>query len=182
MKKILFISIFFIISNRSHSQNLEYSRVIDTTLSITIPASTIFNISNRLIIGNYITSPPNKVWKVQSVIIMPVPAYDINGNSILLYQSGNNWGSFNSLSARISLMIKNNTLEEELFSESIPGQGTYNLGSNRISSPLWINNSELGIAFKHNYNQPINPNNPYLNPNWGSYTGYIHLSIIEFNE
>ena len=36
MKKILFLSIFFIIGNKSYSQNLEYSRVIDTTLTYTM--------------------------------------------------------------------------------------------------------------------------------------------------
>lgn len=165
----------------SNAQTLEYNRTIDTLLAITIPGGTVFNITNRQIIGNYISAPSNKVWKVQSIIVMPVPAFDINGNSILLYQSANNYGDFNSISARISLMLKNNSFENELFSDPIPGQGTANQGSNKISSPIWLNNSELGIAFTHTLNQAVSQNNPYLNPNWGSYTGYVHLSILEFN-
>jgi hypothetical protein len=166
----------------SNAQTLEYNRTIDTLLAVTIPGGTSFNITNLQIIGNYIAAPSNKVWKVQSVIIMPVAERDINSNPILIANSSG-IDDFADIGARIAFMLKNNGLENSLFSEAIPaGSGGANQGSNMISSPIWINNSELGIAFTHTHSVP-STNSPYLNPNWGSgsYTGYVHLSILEFN-
>ena len=173
---IITLSICLAFALSSNAQTLEYNRTIDTLLSITIPSGTVFNTSNSWILGNYMSVPANKVWKVQSVIILTPGDEDQNGgNSTLHYNNGSSYGNLTSVSARIAFMIKNGGLEEALFSTNIPSQQNTNQGQNFISSPLWLSQSELGIAFYHNHS---GANNPYLVID---YTGYIHISIMEFN-
>lgn len=179
MKKIISFLVFF--PFLINAQSLEYNRTIDTVLSLTVPAGTVFNTSsNKQIVGDYISAPSNKVWKVQSIIIICPNDKNQNGNKPIQYGNSSNYadGSFTEISGKIALMIKNNGFENNLFSKNIESspqnfEQVYN-------SPIWINNSELGIAFIHNANMSSSYN-IYLNNSYGSYTGYIHLSIIEFN-
>ena len=178
MKKIISFLVFF--PFLINAQSLEYNRTIDTVLTITIAPNTYFNSSNKQIIGDYISPPSNKVWKVQSIIIIHDNDKDLNSNTALRYQ-GNVYGngSLYEIGARIALMIKNNGFENSLYTKAIT---TNQKDFQQIyTSPIWINNSELGIAFIHTLNQSSTNTNPYLNHNFGSYSGYIHLSITEFN-
>ena len=178
MKKIISLLVFapFFIN----AQSLEYNRTIDTVLSITIAPNTNFNNSNKQIIGDYISAPSNKVWKVQSIIIFFDNDKDTNSNTALRYQgSVYGTGSLSEIGARIELMIKNNGFENSLYSKEIT---TNQKDFQQIyTSPIWINNSELGIAFTHTRSNGPTNYNPYINQSFGSYSGYIHFSIIEFN-
>mgnify|MGYP001284152501 CR=1 FL=1 len=174
MKKICTL-LFVFFALLSNAQTLEYNRTIDTLLAITIPSGTVFNSSNYWIMGDYLSIPDNKVWKVQSIIFLTPSDEQNNGSYSLNYNNGWAWGSLNNIVARIVLMIKNNGVEEALFSSEIPTQQNTDQGENHISSPLWLSQSELGVAFHHVHNSA----DPYLIID---YTGYVHVSILEFNE
>ena len=158
------------------AQTLEYNKTIDTLLSITIPNGTVFSSSNWLISGNYISVPTNKVWKVQSIMIFtPGDEVQNGGNTTLHYLSGSSWGNLTSVSGKIALMLRNNGTEHGLFESAIPATQQSDDGSNFIDRPLWLSQSDLGIAFTHSHNSATPP---YLIID---YTGYVHLSILEFN-
>jgi len=153
-------------------QNLEYNRTIDTLFSLTLPSGTAFDGSNQLIIGDYLSIPNGKVWKVQSIMLMsPIASA---GN--IIFCSGGNWGNLSSISASIVMMIKNNGIEQQMHSRSIPSS-LNDQGDNYLKSPLWCKNSELGIGFTHNYTDSIS-NIICLS---SDFTAHIHFSILEFN-
>ena len=171
MKKILFLSIFFIIGNKSYSQNLEYSRVIDTSLTITIPSGYCFNTGNNGFFGNYLSVPQGKVWKVQSVdIIVPTPSYHY-------ISYGSNTCGFYCFDTKVTLTKKTSTTENHIYLQAIGNSAGSppSSASNIYNSPIWLDDTQLGIGIWHS-------NSPYSYCSTQSYNAHIHFSIIEFNE
>ena len=153
-------------------QNLEYNRTIDTLFSLTIPSGTAFDGSNQLIIGDYLSIPNGKVWKVQSIMLMS-PLADTGP---IAFCSSGNYGNLSSITASIVMMIKNNGIEQRMYSRIIPSN-INDQGENYLKSPLWCKNSELGFGFTHTYTDSIN-NIICLS---SDFTAHIHFSILEFN-
>ena len=175
MKKTYTILLIFF-TLLSNAQTLEYNRTIDTLLAITIPSGTVFDSNNFWIMGDYMSVPANKVWKVQSLMILaPGDEEENNYSTTLYYNNGSPWGNLNSITGKIVIMLKNAGVEEALFSRSIPQVTQTSQGENYINSPFWLSQSDLGIAFRHSENST----EPYLIVD---YTAYVHVSILEFNE
>ena len=177
MKKILFLSIFFITSNSVYSQNLEYSRVIDTTLTYTMNVGDCYKQINQLNTGDYISPPQGKVWKVQSLLFMIPPVYSAYGSAYMLNPQGQS-KRFNNYYFRAVSLLKNGTTEEVFSYENLPEQ--YNnliVNGNKLDNPLWISSGEIGIGVWHNAGMGTDDNCMTT-----AYSFYIHLSIIEFNE
>jgi hypothetical protein len=179
MKKIftILLVLFTLLSN---AQTLEYNRTIDTLLSITIPSGTVFNSTNFQIFGSFLTPPNNKTWKVQSIIINTPCDECQNGASTLHYSNASgyvgSWGNLTSISGAISVMLRNNSNDLGLFKRNINSTMNHEQGTNYINSPLWLSQSQLGIAFTHIYGTQTNTPFSVID-----YTGYVHLSILEFN-
>lgn len=168
MKKTytILLVLFTLLSN---AQTLEYNRVIDTVLSITIPSGVNMNTSglSGITYGDF-TSPPNgKVWKVESITVNAPKIFETMVMYCVGSQYTSNWGTY----LRIQAVIRDESITNSLY-ESAPsiqtGSGNY------LNSPLWINNAELGIAFRSLVAEDVCLTQPY--------TGYVFLSIIEFNE
>ena len=177
MKKILFLSIFFIISNRGYSQNLEYNRVIDTTLTYTMNIGDCYRKINQLNTGDYISPPQGKVWKVQSLIFLTPSVNDNN------YMSRNQGGTFTNYrfsyaNFRAIVLLKNGTVDELFSFQELPNQyENMTTGSSKLDNPLWLSTNEIGIGVWHNGNM----SSDYVCMTT-AYSFHIHLSIIEFNE
>ena len=178
MKKILFLSIFLIISNRGYSQNLEYSRVIDTTLTYTMNVGDCYKqFLGQLNTGDYISPPQGKVWKVQSLMFLIPPVYSSWSSAYMVNPSGQS-KRFIEYNFRAVALLKNGTTEEVFTEENLPENNT-NLNSvgNKLRSPLWISSGEIGIGVWHNAG--MSSDDICMTTD---YSFYIHLSIIEFNE
>ena len=174
--KINITMLLLLLTLIGNTQNLQYNRTIDTILTITIPNGTIFTTSNHVIVGSFLTPPNNKVWKVQSIMInAPCDECQNNGNSTLHYNSGNSYGNLTSVSGGIAVLLRNNSDIISMYRRTIPSSLAHEHGNNFLSSPLWLNASELGIGFNHTYS---GNNDPYLILD---YIGKIHLSILEFS-
>ena len=179
MKKTVTI-LLLLITLFSKAQDLQYHRTIDTVLTITIPNGTVFNSTNFEITGAFLMPPNNKTWKVQSIIInAPCDECQNGGQSTLHYTDANgyvgSWGSLYSISGAISVMLRNNSNDIGLFKRQVDSNLNHEQGTNYITSPLWLNQSQLGIAFTHTYGTQANT--PFLIMD---YTGKIHFSILEF--
>ena len=177
MKKILFLSIFFIISNRGYSQNLEYGRVIDTTLTYTMNVGDCYKQINQLNTGDYISPPQGKVWKVQSLLFMIPPVYSAYNSAYMVNPSGTserfNWSDFRALA-----LLRNGTTEEVFSYQNLPEEyKNLIVNGNKLDNPLWISSGEIGIGVWHNAAMGTDD---YCMTT--AYSFYIHLSIIEFNE
>ena len=178
MKKILFISIFFIIGNKSYSQNLEYSRVIDTTLTYTMNVGVCYDrFFGQLNVGDYISPPQGKVWKVQSLMFLIPPVYSSYISSYMVDHVGNSI-RFPDYNFRAIALLKNGTTEEIFTEENLPERyDNINAVGNKLRNPLWISSGEIGIGVWHNAH--MGSNDICMTT---AYSFHIHLSIIEFNE
>jgi hypothetical protein len=165
MKKTCTI-LLLLITLFSKAQDLQYHRTIDTVLTITIPSGTIFNSTNFQITGSFLTPPNNKTWKVQSIIINTpcdecqnawqntLHYTDVNGNVVGTY------GNLSSVSGAISVMLRNNSNDIGLFKRQVSANLNHEQGTNYITSPLWLSQSQLGIAFTHTH--ATQNNTPFL--------------------
>jgi hypothetical protein len=173
IKKLLLIICLFVGLNTVAQNQLQFNRVIDTVLSITIPTGLNLNttvngtLTSGITYGDFISPTNGKVWKIESIMIQ---APFILDESIPYCNTSNGWSSNWASYLRIQSVLRDESIANSLH-EVNPTSATS--GENFLTSPIWVNNAELGIAFRSTVTVDACLTQPY--------TGYVFLSIIEFN-
>ena len=171
-KKTLLIICLFLGLNTFAQNQLQFNRVIDTVLSITIPVGVNMssldaggNKTSGITYGDFISPANGKVWKVESIMIQtPVfLAPDI------MYCAGGQYSCCWSNYLMIQSVLRSESIIQSLYERP----ANLDVGGNLQDSPLWIDNAEIGIAFRSKIEENVCLSNDY--------TAYVFLSLIEFN-
>tara|TARA_B110000211_G_scaffold138931_1_gene158859 strand:- start:269 stop:727 length:459 start_codon:yes stop_codon:yes gene_type:complete len=145
-------------------QNLEYSRLIDTTLIGMMPSGTaLYN--GTEISSNVLSPPAGKVWKIQS-FMLGTP----DDNIVYCANTNNSYASIINNSLFSFCILKDDGIMLNEFSNG------NDVVDKSHQLPIWINsNTTLSTKFRVN----DLPSNPICI--WGNYTWKAWFSILEFN-
>ena len=172
MKKIFLtiLTTITILGVNAQGSDLIFSRVIDTTLSVTISSCT--NMYTSKTFGASITVPSNKVWKITSY--SNVSTFNSSTNP-------NDWGDNNYENTGYNCNGSKSTSNANFKSDILKNvNGDYIVifpsGSTNTLMPVWINaGTELKASF-----YSTNTNYQWTWQAWLPYVSHVNLSIIEF--
>ncbi len=178
MKKIFTISLLCF-STFISAQNLQFSRVIDTIISINIPIGTIYSTVD-VISSTSLTPPNNTTWKIQS-ISMFLPS----GEEYKTMYCGIGSVYSNDInSIYIKLFTNNSGQMISSYQRAIANYSQHEV-VNSFNFPVWVTNNtvfKIGWTSQHNSSSPLClVAQQGGNINLGDYIGSIHFSILEFN-
>ena len=182
--KNYFITLFICLSFFCNSQNLEYSRVIDTILTVNITSPTSLT---QDILGDFVSPANGKVWKINNIMISSSHLGDY-----VRYCSGTNTFSSSGSHVKLGLLFSDGSNEICLCTKSMkdfidPNDFIYHYpyedADNCVSDthyPMWINSSSKLTAFISSYTSIsiANPDDICLN----NTIGKIRIMAIEFKE
>ena len=173
MKKIFLtiLTTITILGVNAQGSDLIFSRVIDTTLSVTISSCT--NMYTSKTFGASITVPSNKVWKITSY--SNVSTFNSSTNP-------NDWGDnnyrYNTNPCSYGPSYGNAGFKSDIL-KNVNGEYIviFPSGSTNTLMPVWINaGTELKASFYSAYSSNYN----WTWQAWLPYVSHVNLSIIEF--
>lgn len=170
MKKIFLtiLTTITVLGVNAQGSDLIFSRVIDTTLSVTISSCTNTNTSKTF--GTSITVPSNKVWKITSYSDVST----FNSST-----SPNDWDDNNSGAYQCSgsKSTSNAGFKSDIL-KNVNGDYIviFPSGSTNTLMPVWINaGTELKASlYSSSYSST------FTWQAWLPYVSHVNLSIIEF--
>ena len=172
MKKIILtiLTTITVLGVNAQGSDLIFSRVIDTTLSVTISSCT--NTYTSKTFGTSITVPSNKVWKITSYSDVST----FNSST-----SPNDWDDNNNGNAAYRCSGSKSTSNAGFKSDILKNvNGDYIVifpsGSTNTLMPVWINaGTELKASlYSSSYSYT------FTWQAWLPYVSHVNLSIIEF--
>lgn len=145
--KTLVLSLFVLTAVTSKAQDLTFSRVIDTLITLEVGEEYV-NVTNGLI-GDVITPPVGKVWKVNN--IQSPGAYSIPS------------GGYLGIAPRclLSLVLPSGVVHLDAASFNVTGTGVVPVIGNitNVNFPLWLNEGvtlQISLAPQYEYHtEPI---------------------------
>lgn len=169
MRRLTLIAALFLITFGLHSQELSFSRVIDTVLVVQVPNGV--QINNGPVLGDGFSPDSGKVWKLESVvhgIEAETNAYLCNGGTV-----NSSTNLFN-----LELIVNDGSNEVVLTRSDFMQQNENDYGNYAIQRafPLWLNSNSMilpRVNYKPSTSQPVCVSNPMQ--------GKVHVSLIEFN-
>ena len=172
MKKIFLtvLTIITVLGVNAQGSDLIFSRVIDTTLSVTLSSCT--NTYTSKTFGASITVPSNKVWKITSY--SNVSTFNSSTNP-------NDWDDNNLFHPSYNcsgLIATGNTGFKSDILKNVNGDYIviFPSGSTNTLMPVWINaGTELKASFYSG-----SSSYQWTWQGWLPYVSHVNLSIIEF--
>ena len=174
MKKICTI-LLVCLTTLSYAQNLSFSRVIDTVITLNIGA-TQQNLSTKFL-GQTLSPPAGTVWKVNNILLDPGEVVEPQTGGYNCFFCNDPNQNRSDIYFGIDIYDGANDIDIELRRPDIASYTVHNAGyTTPLSYPLWINPNSLIRTFM--IQQSETTSNPDICVK--NVFAKAYLSIIEF--